>query len=605
MAQSRVTDFFAQTKRPSGPDALAAAKRRKLEPATRSVTRSVKARLEDLLRPPSTPERAPNTEAPCSTRPSSKKRVRLESEQEPARLEPQERKTARKKLRLPLEESPSPCSKVDLQCLTPSLGKKIKDQLNVSLSPKSNGLKKASVSTEVTPTSKENLVELKSRLQKIQELTQKVKLPAPPSETKCTITDLKARLKRAQELESKIRERKTEEKLQVSGHAEPSQSEKAPAYQRFHNLAQDVPPGLCLPYKYKVLSEMFRSMDTIVSMLFNRSETVTFSKVKQGVQDMMRRQFEQHNVSQIKTVYPTAYKYRQEKNIPTFKDGIRKTDFQLTMEPIIEEDDKVDGCPQLTVSRLLHRRRLFNRNLTNIVKQHHKVFLASLTPPLLLPDDQLTRWHPRFKVDEVPDVEPAELPQPPQVDKLTTAQDVLSKARGMMTPKMEKALANLALRTAENNMAEAKTSPPAEEKPATAPASSALKGVSQSLLERIRVKEAQKLQAIMTRRPQQEEKLLMMSRLPELARILRNVFVVEKKPALTIEITCNKVVSSYRSSMTPGEMEKHIGLLSEILPDWLSIHTVRKDKYYKLNKSVDLNLILERLAKATKEEELK
>lgn len=66
-------------------------------------------------------------------------------------------------------------------------------------------------------------------------------------------------------------------------------SEKAPAYQRFHTLAQDVPPGLSLPFRYKVLAEMFRSMDTIVGMLFNRSETITFSKVKQGVQDMMRK----------------------------------------------------------------------------------------------------------------------------------------------------------------------------------------------------------------------------------------------------------------------------------------------------------------------------
>ena len=48
-------------------------------------------------------------------------------------------------------------------------------------------------------------------------------------------------------------------------------------------------PGLVLPYKYQVLAEMFRSMDTIVGMLYNRSETVTFAKVKQGVQDMMRK----------------------------------------------------------------------------------------------------------------------------------------------------------------------------------------------------------------------------------------------------------------------------------------------------------------------------
>lgn len=69
----------------------------------------------------------------------------------------------------------------------------------------------------------------------------------------------------------------------------PPGSEKVPAYQRFHVLAQPGPPGLVLPYKYQVLAEMFRSMDTIVGMLYNRSETVTFAKVKQGVQDMMRK----------------------------------------------------------------------------------------------------------------------------------------------------------------------------------------------------------------------------------------------------------------------------------------------------------------------------
>ncbi|KAE8608388.1 hypothetical protein XENTR_v10011490 [Xenopus tropicalis] len=348
---------------------------------------------------------------------------------------------------------------------------------------------------------------------------------------------------------------------------------------------------------------MFRSMDTIVGMLFNRSETITFSKVKQGVQDMMRKQFEQRNVGQIKTVYPTAYKYRQEKNIPTFKDGVKKTDYQLTIDPLIDEGDKLNGRPHLSASSLLQRRQLFHRSLTSIVKQHHKVFLASLNPPMVVPDDKLTRWHPRFNVDEVPDVMPSELPLPPQVEKLTTAQEVLSKARGMITPKMEKALANLALKTAENAGEPKNVSSEETKSAATASTSNALKGVSQSLLERIRAKEAQKLQAMMTRRPQQEERLLMMSRLPELARILRNVFVAEKKPALTLEVTCNRVISSYRSSMSPGEMEKHLALLSEILPDWLSIHPIRKDTYYKLNKSMDLNLIIERLAKKTKEEE--
>ena len=55
---------------------------------------------------------------------------------------------------------------------------------------------------------------------------------------------------------------------------------------------------------------------------------------------------------------------------------------------------------------------------------------------MVVPEDQLTRWHPRFNVDEVPDIEPAELPQPPTTEKLATAQDVLARARSLMSPRV-------------------------------------------------------------------------------------------------------------------------------------------------------------------------
>ncbi|KAM4018206.1 DNA replication factor Cdt1 [Anomaloglossus baeobatrachus] len=592
MEQMRVTDFFGQRKRPAA-RGTPGSKRRKVQQEA--------VRLEELLRPPSTPERPEHAElpAPSSLLPSSKKRSRPDSEPELTG-----KRSARKKLKLPENEAQclSPGSTKEVQCETPpSLGKKIQDFVSVSLSPQSDIQKTGPAVLEAKVSSKEN-VELRSRLQRIQELSQRLNVPTAPLESKITITDLKARLQQAQAGVSKIREKKSE-KQKVEHPEEPSrESEKAPAYERFHTLAQDVPPGLSLPFRYKVLAEMFRSMDTIVGMLCNRSETVTFSKVKRGVQDMMRKQFEERNVGQIKTVYPTAYKFRQEKNIPTFKNGEKKTDYHLTVEPIVPEEDKLDGRLQLTASRLLERRKFFHRSLTDIVKQHHSSFLATLNPPMAVPDYQLTRWHPRFNVDEVPDVAAAELPQPPQVEKLSTAQEVLTKARGLMTPKMEKALSNLAIRNAETNIADTNPAPSEEPKPAPA-ASSALKGVSQSLLERIRAKEAQKLQAMMTRKPQQEERLLMMSRLPELARILRNVFVAEKKPALTAEVVCNRVISSYRSSMSAGDMEKHLSLLVELLPDWLSVHPIRKEIYYKLNKTMDLNLILERLDKKMKAEQ--
>lgn len=65
-----------------------------------------------------------------------------------------------------------------------------------------------------------------------------------------------------------------------------------------------------------------------------------------------------------------------------------------------------------------------------------QAFLSSLVPPMSVPEDRLTRWHPRFNVDTVPAVEPSALPQPPQTEKLSTAQEVLEKARSLVTPKV-------------------------------------------------------------------------------------------------------------------------------------------------------------------------
>lgn len=51
---------------------------------------------------------------------------------------------------------------------------------------------------------------------------------------------------------------------------------------------------------------------------------------------LFHRRFEETHVGQIKTVYPTAYHFRQERNIPTFSVTVKKTSYQLTVEPVIE-----------------------------------------------------------------------------------------------------------------------------------------------------------------------------------------------------------------------------------------------------------------------------
>lgn len=63
-------------------------------------------------------------------------------------------------------------------------------------------------------------------------------------------------------------------------------------------------------------------------------------------------------------------------------------------------------------------------------------FLCNLNPALSVDDKKIMRWHPKFRLDDVPDVDEADLPQPPVVKTYSSAHDVLEKARDMIAPRV-------------------------------------------------------------------------------------------------------------------------------------------------------------------------
>ena len=80
--------------------------------------------------------------------------------------------------------------------------------------------------------------------------------------------------------------------------------------------------------------------------------------------------------------------------------------------------------------------------MTEIAKKHHKAFLASLKPPLHIPDDKILRWHPAFALDSVPEIEASPLPAPPIKETYTTAKDVLNVTQGRLAEHVQAALAS-------------------------------------------------------------------------------------------------------------------------------------------------------------------
>lgn len=114
--------------------------------------------------------------------------------------------------------------------------------------------------------------------------------------------------------------------------------------------------------------------------------------------------------------------------------------------------------------------------------------MSELVPPIRVPaDKQISRWHPQFKLDEIPDIVAAEnaLPAKPPPVKVSTALEVIAKAKSILehaNPRMRQAVISIV-----NNAS--KEPPQAVSSVAAQPKASAklkaLKGVSKSLLEKV------------------------------------------------------------------------------------------------------------------------
>lgn len=445
----------------------------------------------------------------------------------------------------------------------------------------------------------------------------------------------------------------------------PSKMVVAPAYQRFMSLAESSKAGqLPLPYKYRHLIEVFKALDSVCAMFHNRKECITFKKLKPAVQRMMRKNFYESHLAQIKHLYPEAFTFTQMK-MRNYGSTSKADYFQLVITPNVEnlpdkmklnkidEDDVMatGQCNAMNPHVMTERLQKFQNALLEKVKNEHDKFLKSLDPPLSIPREKVTRWHPDFDLENCPEIELGHLPQPPNVEKYSSAKDILSTARNLFncaTP-MERVmeryeakleadkvtaenLKNLKTSTAKvetvtkkevNSSTNASSNTQISNTTITATAtktttlvpttttestdtaadftSNLLKGVPKSLLERIRAKQAAKALDAMTRRPSQDQEAAIYSRLPELARHLRNVFITERKGVLTQEVVIKKIQNSFRTCLTVQEIETHLQLMAKQVPAWLAFHEVRKTMYLKINKEMDLSKIIERLENVANE----
>ncbi|XP_050315928.1 DNA replication factor Cdt1 isoform X2 [Anthonomus grandis grandis] len=357
-------------------------------------------------------------------------------------------------------------------------------------------------------------------------------------------------------------------------------------------LSETTKPALTLPFKYRFLAEIFRAVDTVIQILYNRKETITFRKLKPAVEEMLKRNLFEKHLAQIRAIFPEAFSFVQEK-LKIYGNGMRGEQWELVIKPNLDVES-------MTSEILLERRRKLFNILLDKVKEYHHEFLLSLDTCIMVDKDKVTRWHPEFDLEKVPDIEPSPLPKAPAEDKLTSGKDVLERARVLFNCNTKMELAMQRLKEAKKT--QTPLQPMKEDKGTSSETpQSVLKGIPQSLLEKVRQRQAAKALLSITRSADKEKEVQLYSRLPELARLTRNLFVSEKKGVLTLEVVLEKLGNCYRGNLSKTEMEEHLKVLAKEFPTWLVFHDIRNCVYLKLNKNADLSLVLNKLETLCKE----
>jgi len=436
------------------------------------------------------------------------------------------------------------------------------------------------------------------------------------------LSDLKEQLKKIEKSKESVKVKEAKAKAAAKKVAEDKakkdaklEYEKSPAYIRFHNLALKDDGTFPLPYSYKFLEEVFRCTEQITAMLHNRQEVITFEKLKLAVQQMLRKSFTVGYLKQIKTVFPEAYRFAWENIIGRY--GKKLAEFELNVvvnmkykEEMIKRlggdkapvEDQVANMDKMGPQSMVERKSLFRNGLINIVKTQHKQFCSELKPPIVVDESKsLQRFHKDFNVDKCSAIEEAELPAKPEVEVVTTAAQILEKSKALfqVNPKLSETLATAAEKKKEE---EVKT--PATPTPAKAVRKD-LQGLPQKLIDKILAKEAEQAAKDMLVDKVKEDKIKQLRRLPEIARILKSLFVTERKPALLFKLVTKKALASYPGNMSEDNMIKDIKYTGEITGNWVTMVKIQGNEYLKINNGIDINNIVAQLEKKLAEEEKK
>ena len=367
-----------------------------------------------------------------------------------------------------------------------------------------------------------------------------------------------------------------------------SPRKQIPAHIKYADLTQP-DRYLPLPSKYKFLTEVFRNVDQIVSMKFNRKEIIRVTDIKPAVQNIMRKNFTNHYLRQIRCVFPKAYHYIWEKINDRL--GRHTGDYELHMSPKL--DTAQVGSEGLSLNQLnlkrktesmtpqikVERVKLFQHALLTIVKDYHQDFLLNMG--IEVEENKLTKWHRDFDIESCPEIDTVEFPVKPHVEKLGSAKDMIAKLAGV-NPRLEHVL-----QTMEPKIESSDETSVSQEKPKL---KKGLQGLPQHLIDKILAKEKEKRIRDMTQNKEERKDLELLKELVPLATVIVNCHRNQRKgAAVPLDALC-RVTADSHGKKSVQEMTKLIEMFIKVVPECMEIKKYDKISYVKLKKnSPDVN----------------
>lgn len=300
--------------------------------------------------------------------------------------------------------------------------------------------------------------------------------------------------------------------------------------------------NLPLPKDYEFLLHVFTSIDSVAMMLYKRRSVITFNKLQPALQNMANKKISLEELGKIYTIFPEAFSFKRKEMLQLSDPN--KTSYEIILEPKFDNESNLQGENNETVLSV-RKKKFYNALLERVKCQHEQFLKETSKSSSVIRKVKINCWHPNFDVEKCKPIEISDL-EVFRITKITSPKQVLQKV-----------------------METLKTSPePAQEK---------TKNISKQVVEQDYYQ-----------------------RLPAVAKIVRCIFVSERKNVLPLSTLVEKVQFSYKVKLTILELEKHIKIICNSVPEWLKCFNLGNCDRVKLDKNIrfeKIQTLLESLAK--------